>query len=84
MIRRAIIQSAGLAVLVVLCLTGSSACKSGEVSNPPNILIITTDQQHARLMSCAGEEFVSTPNMDRLAASGVRFENAYCANPVCV
>jgi len=50
----------------------------------PNILLITTDQQHARMMSCAGELHVNTPNLDKLAAGGVRFENAYCANPVCV
>lgn len=35
-------------------------------------------------MSCAGELNVKTPNLDKLAASGVRFENAYCTNPVCV
>jgi len=56
---------------------------SGEDSRP-NILFITTDQQHARLMSCAGDEYVNTPNLDKLAARGIRFENAYCANPVCV
>ncbi len=50
----------------------------------PNIIFITTDQQHARLMSCAGDECVSTPNIDALAASGIRFENTYTANPVCV
>lgn len=50
----------------------------------PNILLITTDQQHWRLMSCEGDEYVRTPNLDRLAADGVLFENAYCTNPVCV
>ncbi len=78
------IYQAGLALFAVLFLTALSACKNGAHIKQPNIIIITTDQQHARLMSCAGEEFLSTPNMDKLAASGVRFENAYCANPVCV
>jgi arylsulfatase A-like enzyme len=35
-------------------------------------------------MSCAGNADLSTPAMDRLAASGVRFENAYCPFPLCL
>lgn len=50
----------------------------------PNILFIFTDQQHARMMSCAGNKFCRTPAMDGLASRGVRFERAYCTNPVCV
>jgi len=50
----------------------------------PNVLFVTTDQQHSRMMSCAGEPDVSTPNLDKLAASGTRFDLAYSPNPVCV
>lgn len=50
----------------------------------PNILILMSDQHTAGLMGCAGASFVRTPTMDRLAAEGVRFENAYCAHPHCV
>lgn len=49
----------------------------------PNILFILTDQQHARMMNCTGNEYVHTPNMDLLAENGVRFDRAYCTNPVC-
>lgn len=48
----------------------------------PNILYIMTDQQTATAMSCAGNEEVHTPNMDRLAQRGVRFSNAYCSMPL--
>lgn len=48
----------------------------------PNIIYIMTDQQSATAMSCAGNTDVSTPNIDRLASHGVRFENAYCAFPL--
>lgn len=48
----------------------------------PNVLFILTDQQHFGMMSCAGNPHVRTPAMDRLAAEGVRFDRAYCANPV--
>lgn len=50
----------------------------------PNILLILTDQQHAGMLSCAGNPWVKTPNLDRLARMGARFERAYCGNPVCV
>lgn len=48
----------------------------------PNIIYIMTDQQTATAMSCAGNMDVHTPNMDKLAQRGVRFENAYCALPL--
>lgn len=48
----------------------------------PNIIYIMTDQQSAMAMSCAGNADLRTPNMDRLAKKGVRFENAYCAFPL--
>lgn len=48
----------------------------------PNIIYIMTDQQSATAMSCAGNPDVHTPNMDRLAANGVRFTNAYTAMPL--
>ena len=35
------------------------------------------------MLSCAGNSYVKTPNMDSLARSGVRFERAYVTNPVC-
>lgn len=50
----------------------------------PNIIFILTDQQSASMMSCAGNKYLKTPAMDSLAASGMRFEKAYCTNPVCL
>lgn len=50
----------------------------------PNVLFLMSDQHTSRLMGCAGASFVRTPNLDRLAAQGVRFSNAYCAHPHCV
>lgn len=48
----------------------------------PNIIYIFTDQQTASAMSCAGNTDLHTPNMDRLAAAGVLFNNAYCTSPL--
>ncbi|MEX0884973.1 MAG: sulfatase-like hydrolase/transferase [Phycisphaeraceae bacterium] len=50
----------------------------------PDILYILTDQQAASAMSCAGNPDLHTPAMDRIAARGVRFERAYCTQPLCV
>lgn len=54
------------------------------MKSKPNILFIMTDQQHAGMLSCSGNPYVKTPNLDRLAENGTRFEKAYCTNPVCV
>ncbi len=48
----------------------------------PNILFIITDQQSFNMMSCTGNKWLKTPNMDRLANNGYRFEKTYCTNPV--
>ncbi len=50
----------------------------------PNIVLIITDQQAASALSCAGSDWLKTPNMDRIAKQGVQFTRAYCANPHCV
>ncbi len=51
----------------------------------PNILFIMTDQQFADALSCTmGAEYIRTPNIDSIAAGGMLFTKAYCANPLCV
>ncbi|HWI64844.1 MAG TPA: sulfatase-like hydrolase/transferase, partial [Symbiobacteriaceae bacterium] len=50
----------------------------------PNILFITTDQQRADMAGCYGNPVIRTPNIDRLADEGVRFDRAYVANPLCM
>ncbi len=48
----------------------------------PNILLITSDQQHWNTLGCLNPE-ISTPNLDRLASEGMMFSRAYCPNPTC-
>lgn len=64
--------------------TERGAADSPKPENRPNILFIMTDQQHAGMISCTPNIWLKTPALDRLAASGVRFERAYACNPVCV
>jgi arylsulfatase A-like enzyme len=42
-----------------------------------------TDQQHAGMKSAAGNRWLSTPHLDKLANRSVRFTKAYVTNPVC-
>lgn len=48
-----------------------------------NILVIMSDQHGAGFLG-ARNPAIKTPNLDRLAAGGVTFDNAYCASPFCV
>ncbi len=50
---------------------------------PANVLFIMADQFRYDAMSCAGNRVVETPNLDRLAAEGVRFTDAVCTSPLC-
>ena len=72
----------GGAMLQRSALFAASGNKAGK---SPNILVIITDQQFADAMSCCiGRDYIHTPNMDALAADGMRFTRAYSANPLCV
>jgi choline-sulfatase len=81
--REFITKTAGAAIGLML-KRRTSAAGTPNAESRPNILFIMTDQQHAGMMSCTGNKWLKTPALDRLAASGVRFERAYACNPVCV
>jgi len=51
---------------------------------PTNVLILCVDQQSTKVLGCYGNDIIKTPNIDRLATQGVRFENAYTSSPLCV
>ncbi|WP_165245502.1 sulfatase [Paludisphaera soli] len=65
--------------LALLCLT------AGPVSaeeRRPNVLFIVSDDLN-NLIGAYGDPLAKTPNLDKLAARGVRFDAAYCAFPLC-
>ncbi|MCS7471272.1 arylsulfatase [Stieleria sp. ICT_E10.1] len=66
-----------LAVLITLCLTTTS-----RANDRPNVILIVTDDQGYGDMSCHGNPWLRTPNLDRLAAEGVQLED-YHVDPVC-
>ncbi len=61
-----------------LCLFAAVA-----VARPANLVFILTDNQGAWTLGCYGNPDIRTPNIDRLAAGGLRFNRALSSNPVC-
>ena len=59
-------------------------CTSVFAQKKPNVLVIMTDQQTYTMMSAMGNKWLKTPNIDKIAANGYRFEKAYAVNPVCM
>ena len=78
--RRQAIQTLGGSAAAFITRCGSGP---GEKHPRPNILFVMTDDQQHSQMSCAGHPILQTPAMDRLAAEGTRFSNAYCTNSLC-
>jgi choline-sulfatase len=49
----------------------------------PNLLFFLSENHARHVAGCYGHRIAQTPNLDRLAALGATFENAYCASPIC-
>lgn len=65
--------------LVIMTFNGVNAQKKVQ----PNIILIMTDQHQAEALSIAGNFDVKTPNLDKLAKSGMRFKKTYVTFPLC-
>ena len=53
------------------------------MGQPRQVVLIMTDTQGANVVGCYGRPEMHTPNIDRLAAEGMRFDQAYTTSPVC-
>ncbi len=71
-------------LLGLLCfLSAPVAAQNKKPSQPPNILFFLTDDQRNDTLGCAGHPIVKTPQIDRLAAEGVRFDNMFVSHSIC-
>ena len=66
-------------VTALAVLAASSAASAA----PPNVIIVLVDDLGYADLGCYGSVFYETPNVDRLAAAGMRFTSAYAASAVC-
>ena len=74
-------------LMTAMMLSGAAlamADKAEKAMPRHNVLLIMTDEQCADAMSCVGNKDLKTPNMDRLAEEGVRFEMGYTSQPLCI
>ncbi len=76
-------RSAAVLVLIAVGILSSSPVRSAE---QPNILFIMSDDHAAHAIGAYGGRLAGldpTPNIDRLAGEGMRFNNAFCTNSIC-
>ena len=76
-------QSPALSGVVAAFLSVAAFAAAAESPAKPNIIVILADDLGPGDMSCAGATKVQTPNIDRLAADGVRFTNGYAPSATC-
>ena len=62
---------------------GAAAAASSSLQSRPNILFILADDLGYGDLGCYGQQLIQTPNIDRLAAQGIRFTQAYAGSTVC-
>lgn len=81
--RRKFMQTLGFGA-AALAYTGCKSKGSGIKALPdPNIIFIMTDDHAAQAISSYGSKLNKTPNIDRIAAEGMRFNNCFCTNSIC-
>lgn len=66
-----------------LILAFFTTCNNPHQSSQPNIVFILADDLGYSQVGCYGSKYYQTPNIDKLAAEGMRFTDAYAACPVC-
>src|SRR5215470_8613523 len=70
-------------ILCLLCVSAYSATNTDTGSRKPNIIFILADDLGYGDLGCYGQTKIKTPNIDKLAAQGMRFTDFYAGSTVC-
>ena len=71
---------------ILFCASGlvaGNTTQKSEVQQKPNIIFILTDDQRWDALGYVGNNIIQTPEMDKLAESGVYFRNGMVTTPIC-
>jgi arylsulfatase A-like enzyme len=77
------LQCRWLLAVLICCFVVGNVAVAAEPSKRPNIVIILSDDVGYGDLSCYGATKIKTPNLDKLAAAGMRFTDAYAPSAVC-
>lgn len=77
------LAGAGMVGASVPQISGAAPAPSAATAGRPNIVLYVPDELRADALSCYGNPVTRTPNFDRLASEGTRFENCHVQFPVC-
>lgn len=69
--------------LMFLILGGIFSCVDKKTDQKPNIIFFLADDMRFDALGCTGNKNIETPNLDALAAQGVRFDNAFVTTSIC-
>lgn len=81
--RRAVLTSAAAGLAGLALGAGSRGSSASPATDRWNVLLLVSDEHNPRFLHAAGASWLQTPNLDRLAAEGVRCTRATATSPVC-
>ncbi|MEC9147379.1 MAG: sulfatase-like hydrolase/transferase, partial [Planctomycetota bacterium] len=83
MIRLSSIFSGMWCVCLAMAFSLANQTEGLSAEPPRNVVFILSDDHRADVLGAAGHPIIKTPNLDRLASEGVRFENAFVTTSIC-
>src|SRR5687768_2477902 len=72
-----------IGILIILPVIALGTCFAAIAQQKPNIVLVYTDDLGYGDLSCYGAKNITTPNIDRIAAKGIRFTNAHATSATC-